>query len=72
MVIDHIYGFFIRNLVRYSVAIDVSAQSELSKVYNKCLIIKTDYDESSKMLFHLQSTRSTMDKFCKYIIELDD
>lgn len=72
MLRDHIYAYFIKNLVTYSVAIDVSAQSELSKVYNNCLIIKTDYDETGKMLFHLQSTRSTMAKLRKFIVELED
>lgn len=69
---DHIYGFFRKNLVTYSVAIDVALQTILSKVYNNCLILKTDYDESGKMLFSVQSTRSTMAKLRKYIVELDD
>ena len=69
---DHIYGFFRKNLISYSVAIDISNQTSLSRVYNNCLILKTDYDESGKMLFSVQSTRSTMAKLRKYIVEIDD
>ncbi|SMF32687.1 GTPase HflX [Pseudobacteriovorax antillogorgiicola] len=69
---DHIYGFFRKNLVSYSVAIDISEQTALSKVYNNCLILKTDYDETGKMVFYVQSTRATMAKLRKYIVELED
>lgn len=69
---DHIYAFFIKNLVNYSVAIDIGAQAELSKVYNNCLVINSDYDESGKMLFNVQSTRSTMAKLRKFIVEVED
>lgn len=69
---DHVYSFFRRNLVSYSVSVDIKDQAGVSKVYNNCLVIKTDYEESGNMLFSVQSTRSTMAKLRKYIVEIED
>ncbi len=69
---DHVYSFFRKNLIAYSLAIDISNQATLSKIYNNCLIIATDYDEQGTMNFSVQSTRATMAKLRKYVISIEE
>ena len=64
--------FFRKNLVSYTLSVGVADQTTLSKVYNNCLVLSTDYDEDGSTHFQVQSTRATMAKLRKYVTSIDD
>ena len=67
---DHILTHFIKNLIHYKISLDSSDSTNISIVYKNCHIIDTDYEQEGKVTFDLQSTRSTMAKLRKYIIDI--
>lgn len=73
LVRDHVYKFFRKNLVTYRAEVPVDNQAAQSLVYKNCLVISKDFDEEKGcLLFHLQSTRSTMAKLRTWITSVED
>lgn len=73
LVRDHVYKFFRKNLVTYRLEVPVENQAAQSAVYKNCLVISKDFDdEKGCLLFHVQSTRSTMAKLRSWIISVED
>lgn len=69
---EHIYHFFRNNFKTYDLTIDVSQQSVQSIIYNNCLILQTDYDDSGQVSFRVQSSREIYEKLKKYIPAASD
>lgn len=65
---EHIYEFFRKNFVEYTVKVDAGNQQVQSMIFNQCLIKSTDCDEFGNVLFHVQSAKAVFERLKSYVM----
>jgi GTP-binding protein HflX len=65
---EYIFQFFLRHFVNYELVIDVGDQATQSQVFQRCMILETNYEQSGVVRFKVQSSREVYEKLKKYVV----
>lgn len=57
---DHIYEYFAKHMVTAKIEVPHTDQDAISLIYNNCLVLEADYENMGAVLFHVQTTKSSL------------